>query len=222
MDQPGLDGTEHARALRGLARVNTLSRTAVQLWRPIERLSRSVGNMPVRVLDIACGGGDVALALASRSRSTGRDIRVEACDISHSAVSLARARASARGLDVRFFALDALTDPIPDGYDVITCTLFLHHLDTQDAAHLLRRVGRSARRLVLVDDLIRSRLGYVLAVAGCRLLSRSRLVRHDGPASVAGAFTVEEVRALAESAALPGAAIEPHWPRRFLLSWEPK
>ena len=121
-----------------------------------------------------------------------------------------------------FFALDALAGPLPGGYDVVTCTLFLHHLGEHDAVELLREVGAAARRLVLVDDLIRSRLGYALAAVGCHLLSGSRVVRYDGPASVAGAFSLAEVKSLAERAGLTGALIETHWPQRFLLSWMPR
>ena len=90
-----------------------------------------------------------------------------------------------RRVAVRFFALDVLAESIPEGYDVVTCSLFLHHLDETDAIGLLRKMADSAGRLVLVNDLIRSRMGYVLAWAGCRLLSRSPIVRHDGPVSVA-------------------------------------
>src|SRR4051794_24452050 len=32
MDQPGLDFTEHARALQGLGRINTISRTSAHFW----------------------------------------------------------------------------------------------------------------------------------------------------------------------------------------------
>ncbi len=42
----------------------------------------------------------------------------------------------------------------------------------------------------------------MLAWIGCHLLSRSPIVRHDGPVSVAGAYTIPEVRELAERAGL--------------------
>ena len=100
------------------------------------------------------------------------------------------------------------------------CTLFLHHLSSEDARGLLQRMRHSARRLVLVDDLCRNRVGYVLAWAGGRLLTRSEIVHTDGPLSVRAAFTIEEVRQLAHDAGLIGARIRRHWPERFLLSWK--
>ena len=182
-----------------------------------ETASAGKAGPPLRMLDVACGGGGLALALARRG---GRRIEVEGCDISPVAVDCARRAAEARGLSARFFTCDALGEPLPTGYDVVTCSLFLHHLDDEDAVTLLRRMATAARRLVLVDDLNRGRAGYALAWAGCRLLSRSPIVHHDGPVSVAAAFTTGEALDLAARAGLAGATVSRHWPQRFLLAWE--
>jgi hypothetical protein len=81
------------------------------------------------------------------------------------------------------------------------------------------RIARRADQLVLVNDLIRSPLGYGLAWAGTQLLSRSWVVHTDGPLSVQGAFQLAEVAAMAERAGLQGARLQRCWPERFLLSW---
>jgi hypothetical protein len=80
-------------------------------------------------------------------------------------------------------------------------------------------MGEASRSLVLVNDLIRSPLGYGLAWVGCRLLSRSPIVHFDGPVSVQGAFQLQEVQALAARAGLLGATLRRSWPERYLLSW---
>jgi SAM-dependent methyltransferase len=219
MDQPDLDADEHALALRGLARINRLSRSDAILWPAIERLARTMGGSPIRILDVASGGGDVPIALASRALRAGLRVQVEGCDVSPEAVRYARRQAEASGLSLRFFNLDVVNEPIPAGYDVVTCSLFLHHLAEADAISFLGRAAASTSRLLLVNDLVRGPIGYLLAWSGCRLLSRSPVVRYDGPVSVAGAFTLSEVRELAESAGLEGASLARRWPRRFLLSW---
>jgi 2-polyprenyl-3-methyl-5-hydroxy-6-metoxy-1,4-benzoquinol methylase len=219
MDQPGLDAGEHANALRGLARINRLSRSDAILWPAIERLARTVHGQPIRVLDVASGGGDVPIALAKRALQTGRAVEIEGCDVSPEAVRHAGQHAMENGLSLRFFELDALKEPIPAGYDVVTCSLFLHHLDEADAVAFFRKAADASRRLLLVNDLKRGPAGYVLAWLGCHVLSRSPVVWHDGPVSVAGAFTLAEARTIAVSAGLAGASLTSHWPRRFLLSW---
>ena len=47
-------------------------------------------------------------------------------------------------LSVRFFTLDALSEEIPSGFDVIVSSLFLHHLDELEAVGLLERMACAA------------------------------------------------------------------------------
>lgn len=220
MDQPGLDPREHAQALEGLRRINRLSRTGTILWSAIAQRAEAGSGRPLRVLDIASGGGDVPISLMGRALAAGFEMEIEGCDVSAEAVRIAQRHADDLRVPVRFSVLDALRDPIPDGFDVITCTLFLHHLKEDDAILLLRKMMQAARQQVLVDDLIRSRLGRLLATIGCHVLSSSRIVHFDGPASVGGAFTPDEALKLAERAGLVGAKLTRHWPQRFLLRWD--
>jgi SAM-dependent methyltransferase len=219
MDQPGLDRDSHFQALRGLERINRWSGSARILWRPLLRVARQVGGPAFRVLDIATGGGDLPVGLWRRATRAGLAMQFDAWDISPDAVDYARARAARVGADVRFFIKDALADDIPPDYDAVISSLFLHHLDEAQAVRLLRRMADAARQVVLINDLARSTFGLLLARAGTRLLSASRVVHMDGPRSVEGAFTRAEARALADKAGLGGARVVPRWPARFLLSW---
>jgi SAM-dependent methyltransferase len=220
MDQAGLDPGRHRQALRGLARINFWSGSAGLLWPPLAALARAAGPRPVRVLDLASGGGDVTIRLWHKARRAGLPLVVEGCDVSPVAVEHATRLAAERAAAVRFFVADALEDELPAGYDAVVCSLFLHHLTEEQAIRLLRRMAAGAGRLVLVNDLVRSRAGLVLARVGTHLLSLSPVVHTDGPRSVEGAFTPEEARGLAERAGVRGATVKRHWPCRFLLRWE--
>jgi SAM-dependent methyltransferase len=219
MDQPGLERARHVQALRGLERVNFWSRSARILWPPLAALARDTGGRPLRVLDLATGAGDVPLRLGRLARRAGVPLDVAGCDVSPAAVAHAQGRAAEQQGSVRFFAWDALSGPLPAGYDAVVSSLFLHHLDEAVAIDLLRRMAEAAGRLVLINDLVRSRSGLLLAYVGTRLLSRSAVVHTDGVRSVEAAFTVAEARALAGRAGLAGAVVERRWPCRFLLRW---
>lgn len=221
MDQPGLGRDEHVQALIGLHRINVLSRTASVLWPEIARLAsaRASRGEPLRILDVATGGGDTPIALARRAQRSGLPLEIAGCDISSQALDHARSTAKAAGTPVTFFPHNALRDELPAGYDVICCSLFLHHLAEDEAIALLKQMAEAAGSLVLVDDLIRNQQGYILAVIACHLLTRSRIVRNDGPVSVAAAYTPDEALCLTEQAGLSGAVLKRHWPQRFLISW---
>lgn len=217
MDDPGLDPAEHRAALAGLTRVNRLSFSADVLWPAVAKLARRNPGRTLRVLDIATGNGDVPLGLWKKARRHAVRLEVTGCDISPTAIR--SAMETAAGTDIRFFTHDVIRDPLPAGYDVVTCSLFLHHLSEEDALTVLRRMRDAAGELVLVNDLERSRFGFVLAWAGTRVLSRSPVVRYDGPASVRSAFSPREALTLANRAGLTGASVGRRWPCRFLLQW---
>lgn len=219
MDQPDLSRERHVQALRGLARINFLSASAGILWPELAALARRLAPHVPRVLDVATGGGDVPIRLWRKAQRAGLELRIEGCDISPVALEHARAAAARAAAPLHFFEHDALSGPLPEGYDAVFCSLFLHHLDEEQAVTFLRRMADSASHLVLVNDLERSRIGLLLAHVVGRLLTTSDVVHVDGPRSVEGAFTREEARALAERAGLVGARVGWRWPFRWLLSW---
>ncbi len=219
MDQPGLDPVAHEHALRDLARINWWSRSASILW-PTIRAHALKTHRPLRVLDVATGAGDVPIGLLKRAVRAGLALEMSACDISETALHYAQKRATAAGVAIRFFHHDILTNPLPDGFDIVTSSLFLHHLDEADAIVVLQRMQANATRAVLVNDLERNRIGYITAWIGTRILSRSPVVHVDGPLSVRGAFSTTEALTLAEQAGLRGIKVSRHWPFRFLLSGE--
>ncbi len=218
MDDPSLGAAAHRRALAGLRRINRLSMSAAYLWRTLEaRLPWDTGR-PMTVLDVACGGGDVTVGLARRAQRCGRAVMFEGCDVSDEAVRTAQAAATQAGVGCRFFVHDALRDPLPAGYDAIICSLFLHHLSTEQVGGLLREMGRKTR-LLIADDLVRCRHGHLAAWLGTRVLSRSPIVHTDGPRSVDAAFTPAELARLAEDAGLRRPRVERHYPARMQLVW---
>ena len=220
MDQPELCPNLHRTALAALGLINRLSRTEAVVWEPIRRLAVSK-RRPIRVPDVACGGGDVLRSLASRARSAGLPIEFSGCDVSELALQFASERARRAGHDsITFFEHDVLKHELPRGYDVILSTLFFHHLQWEEASSLLTEMARQSERLVLVDDLRRTRAGYVLAHCAGRFLTRSPVVQSDGPLSVRAAFTEAEWRDMAVSCELHGVTIQRHWPQRMLLKWE--
>ncbi len=222
MDAPGLDPSRHIHALRALARVNRISGVGGRVWREVLNLWRERAHprpgRPLRLLDVACGGGDVMVYVARRARSAGVPLEVHGCDRSPVALEHARCEFDRRGVPGEFFVRDVLAEGLPDGYDLVCSSLFHHHLSREDAVELLRDMAQAGRS-VLVQDLLRGTLGYVLAWSGLRLLSGSDVARVDGPRSVRAAFTLSEARALAEDAQLSGAVVHRAWPERFILRW---
>ena len=224
MDDPALPAGDHLAALDALATLNAFSLTGQQVAAAVERIIRGVpADRPLRIVDVACGGGDITVALARRlARRRGRPGAVEVLglDLSERAVARAGDLAARRAAGLVDFAVrDVLADGCPP-CDVAVSSLFLHHLDDRAAAGVLRSMATAAALGGVVSDLVRSRTGLVLAVLGTRLLARSRVARVDGPLSVRAARTPAEYRLLADRAGLPQATVRKIWPERVLVEWK--
>lgn len=218
MDDPALDAREHLDALAALARINSLSRTAAQLTAAIRGLvpARRVTEMPIRVVDVACGGGDVTVEMARR---LGPAFHVVGIDLSPRAVDRASDVAARHGVDTASFIVrDVLAVGCP-ACEIAVSSLFLHHLDDGPAAEVLRGMAKAASLGGVVSDLIRSRRGLVLAFLVTRALTASRVARIDGPLSVRAARTLDEHRTLVALAGLPAARLRRAWPERVVIEW---
>jgi len=220
MDDPHLDKCVHRQALDGLSRVNWVTRTHRLLWHPIESYCRKNHLNSASILDLGCGCGDLLVWLKTKAHSKGIDLKITGCDLSQVALEAARDRAEQEKLDAEFLQMDVLDGEFTAVQDVVICSLFLHHLKEGDVVRVLRRMMRTARHLVVAQDLLRSRWGYLISLMGTRLITRSPIVHVDGPLSVVNAFTLAEIQQLAEQAGLTGCKINRHWPERFVLTWK--
>lgn len=223
MDDPALPPHEHDRALAGLARLNSLARSAAILWPAVRaQLQRcAAAGRVARVLDVATGSGDIPVTLGGWARRDGLHAQWIGVDASSHALASAAGRASRQGIPLELHQADA-TRALPVRADVVISSLFLHHLDHPQAVAALRAMSGAADTALVVSDLRRSAPGLALAWTASRALSRSPIVHFDAVASVRGAFSERELAELARAAGLMGASVRRAWPQRMLLQWSPK
>jgi 2-polyprenyl-3-methyl-5-hydroxy-6-metoxy-1,4-benzoquinol methylase len=219
MDDPALDYSSHAEALRGLERLNLLSTSAASLWSQIKPLAKQTSTRALRILDIATGGGDIPVSLFKTAEADGLKIDVVGSDRSPSSVKYATEYAQKKDASVQFMQLDALHDQLPQGFDVIMTNLFTHHLDPAEVIALLAKMGDSARQMILINDLVRNQISYGLVWLGTRLLSRSPIVQYDGPVSVQASYTGQELLNMASQAGLAKCEVKACPPCRQMLIW---
>jgi hypothetical protein len=220
MDDPALPVRQHDHALRGLARLNAISRSHRLLWPRLRTLARR-SEGPLQVLDVASGAADLPVRLDRVARNVGVRLRWILTDRSPHALAHALGRARQAGLDCRAVQVDAVREPLPRA-DVVINSLFLHHFDQEDVVRILRGMREAARQAVGVTDLRRTSLALGLVWLGSRLVTRSPVVHHDATASVRAAHEPGEVRNLTERAGMTGACVEVVDPVRWRLWWAPK
>jgi len=193
MDEPVADAGELEANLRDIAFANARLGGTAPVVRALQRLAGR------RVLDVGSGAGDVALALVRDGARRGVQVQVTCVDHSEQMLAIAR-RAAGDDPALSFVRADGGKLPFADGaFDVVTCTLALHHFDPDGARALLRELRRVARLSPVVCDLRRSPVAFAATWLWSRT-SRNRLTRHDAPLSVRRAYTAREALALARDA----------------------
>ncbi len=192
MDEPVADLAELEANLRDIAFANAVFGGTA----PVVRALRRTGAR--RVLDVGSGLADVPLALVRDGARRGVELHVTCLDRSEQMLGLAR-RATGEPQRLAFVRAEGEALPYGDGaFDVVTCTLALHHFEPPAARALLRELRRVARLTPVVCDLRRSALALAAAWLWSRG-SRNRLTRHDAPLSVRRAYTPGEALALARA-----------------------
>lgn len=214
MDDPTVEAEAHTHALTTLNRVDRLLRVHRALYSCLRRLSPLHA---VSVLDLGTGGGGFLGHLRQQYEASPNQPLLVGLDRSSFALNKAK-RWQDSG--IQWLCGDAMRIPLADeSVDVVSCSLFLHHFSEAGAADVLREAVRVARRGVIVGDLSRSRLAWIVTWVGTRLLSRSRLFHVDGPRSVRAAYRAEELADIARRAGLVGADVVSQFPFRLLLTW---
>lgn len=205
---------EWRKALREIALVNRWLGGTKPLYRELHRLARALGRRELSLLDVGTGGADIPSSLSARLSRSGIRLRAAGCDLSPGAAAIAQGNGGAEILRADAFHL-----PFPDsGFDAVTASLFFHHFTEREGSRLLAEFHRVARHVVLVNDLARHRLPWLLIRGLSAAFRASPLFRHDAPLSVLRGFTAAELGGMAREAGLAATArIERCWAFRLLL-----
>lgn len=211
LDRPGHDPLELAANLRDIRRVNRLGGGTRATLRYLPRLLAAVpSDREATVLDLATGSGDIPLALVRWARRQGQPIRIVASDVSDDILAAAE-RHLAGCPEVTLARYDARSVPLPDAsFDVVLCSLALHHFPPDEAVAVLREMDRLGRHGFVLNDIVRSRPGLVAASVSSRLGTRNRLTLHDMPLSVQRAYTPRELDAMLRRAGIDDAVVTRH------------
>lgn len=120
------------------------------------------------VLDVGCGGGILAEALARAGA------RVTGIDLAAAALATAELHALESGVAVRYrqISAEALASEAPASFDVVTCMEMLEHVP--DPASVLGALARLVRPggSVFVSTINRTPKAFLLAIVGAEYVAR--------------------------------------------------
>ena len=176
-------------SLRDMSRINRWFGGVATTRKMIERVARDTGQKQFSVLEVAAGFGEVPRIAAQQLARSGISLHLTHLDRAHSHLLPGQ----------RAVVADALALPFPDNaFDLVSCSLFAHHLEPDELKRFAAEALRVSRCAVLINDLVRHPLHLAFVYAGFPLM-RSYVSRFDGPASVRRAYVPDEMQRMLSS-----------------------
>lgn len=154
-------------------------------------------NKTITIVDLGCGNGDILRDVAKFGRKNNYSFKLIGIDANPAAIEYAK-ELSKEYSELSFKTIDILSEDFKkQSYDVILCTLFLHHFKNEELISFLKTTTNKATIGVVVNDLHRHKLAYYLfKLIG--FFIKNKMVRQDGLTSVLRAFKREDLENIAK------------------------
>jgi ubiquinone/menaquinone biosynthesis C-methylase UbiE len=163
------------------------------LQRMVEDVSRKLAVKSFSLLEVAAGEGYVPETVREELRNSEIDLKITLLDRARSHLPPRQPDSVPGNGRTPAVVADALALPfLDDSFDLVDCSLFVHHLSPEELVIFVKEGLRVCRTAVLINDLVRHPVHLALVYAASPTF-RSRITRHDAPASVRRAYTPDEM-----------------------------
>jgi len=194
MDRPQPVSSELEKDLRNIRQLNRFFGSHRLVLHFLRRWIKPGDH--VRIVDLATGSGDIPRLIGDYAQKIGAKVEVDALDRQSATLEIAR-KLSGNYPEISYIDANILEWQPADPYDIVLCSLALHHFSDEDAVRLLRRCRELSQKFVLVSDLRRGLLATIGVYLLTALIFREPMTRYDGRVSAARAFSLAELDDLA-------------------------
>lgn len=216
MDDFALEGEILRDALDKIAKINQLlggNRLTIQGVQ--ELVSIYATKVPITIVDIGCGNGDMLRVLAEFGEQNDFNFQLIGIDANQFTVN------HARDLSVHYPNISYRCENIFDKkfaklkYDIVLCTLTLHHFKEEEIISLMSLFCKNSSRGIIINDLHRSSIAYRLFQGLCVVFQLNEMSRKDGLTSILRGFKKEELLNFSKKLNLKNYKIQWKWAFRY-------
>ena len=157
-----------------------------------ELLKNKSKNKIITIVDLGCGHGDILRDIAKFGRKNNYTFRLIGIDANIAAIAYAK-ELSCEYSELSFKVIDVFSEDFKrQSYDIVLCTLFLHHFENNELISFLKMTIERATIGVVVNDLHRHKLAYYLfKLIG--FFVKNKMIREDGLTSILRAFKKKDL-----------------------------
>jgi 2-polyprenyl-3-methyl-5-hydroxy-6-metoxy-1,4-benzoquinol methylase len=191
MDDFSLEGEELRDALDKIASINQLLGGNQLTLQGVKKLINSGDE--VTIVDVGCGNGDMLRALAKFGIK--KKIKFNLIGIDANAFTIDYAiKLSKKYPNISYKCEDIFSEVFSQlEYDILLCTLTLHHFKKEQINYLIEVFIKQARIGIVINDLHRNIIAYRAFQVLCFIFKLNRMSREDGLVSILRGFKKQEL-----------------------------
>lgn len=216
MDNFALEGEILRDALDKIAKINQLLGGNKLTLQGVESLMNKVSpNKEVTIFDIGCGNGDMLRALADYASNNNLNFKLIGIDANQFTINHAK-ELSKQYQNIAYQCEDIFDDKFKNlKYDIVLCTLTLHHFKDAEIIKLVSIFNENASVGIVINDLQRSTLAYILFQVLCFVFRLNKMSKEDGLVSILRGFKKEELENFSNKLGFTKYTIEWKWAFRY-------
>jgi len=169
----------------------------------------------IRIADIGCGNGDMLRSLANYAKENDLSFMLTGIDANKFTVQHAQSL-SVDYPNISYVCEDIFNElQVVQSWDIVLCTLTLHHFGDEEIITLLQSFERSARLGIVINDLQRSAVAYYLFKALCFVFRLNDMSREDGLVSILRGFKKADLLEYSKRLNFKNCLIQWKWAFRY-------
>ena len=217
MDDFELEGEELKDALDKIAKINQLLGGNRLTLKGVQELLKQSKKVEIVIVDVGCGNGDMLRTLADFGKKNNLKFQLIGIDANNFTVKHAQ-KLSENYSNIKYRCEDIFDKEFKVlKYDILLCTLTLHHFNDDEIMYLLDVFYTNAATGIVINDLHRNSIAYRLFQALCFVFRLNTMSREDGLTSILRGFKKEELLQFSKKLNFKNYKI--HWKWAFRYQW---
>lgn len=216
MDDFSMSGEELKTSLDKIAWINQILGGNTSVSNAVKSMvKRTESDKEISIVDFGCGNGDMLRALAAMGRKEGLKFKLHGIDANEFTINYG-SELSTMYPEISYSCANILhPDFKMNDYDIVLFTLTLHHFSDDEILSLLNKIKAHVRLAVIVNDLERSRLSYILFSWLSSITGLGEMNKNDGKISIKRGFKREDLKLFSQKMNLESYTIQWKWAFRY-------
>ena len=216
MDDFAMEGEVLREALDKIAKINQLLGGNKLTLQGVQELTvKNPNGTEISIVDVGCGNGDMLRTLANFGLKNNLNFRLIGIDANNFTINHAQ-KLSENYPNISYRCEDVFGKAFSEiKYDIILCTLTLHHFKENEILKLLTVFNANSRIGIVINDLQRSAVAYRLFQVLCFVFRLNAMSREDGLVSILRGFKKEELIQFSKKLNLTNYKIQWKWAFRY-------